>query len=1168
MTWVLTDGLGPAWRSGQAARALAGWTDAGPVAVVNVLAARVWHQADLGVERVRLRGAGRRDAGRVLSWEFDGLPWSEGLVDEPLQPPAGVATTAIPVVELDPSWLGPWARFVSAPEPTWFTTTAVLVGAGAARPAIAPEALAPAERLTRFFTFASPAARRLAGLLAAAPFLDSAGLRTVVGIAGADRPALSEVLAFGLLLVDGASFELLPEVRWQLRAQISRGDVDRVHRAVVSASGGGETGENGENGLRNSPGSRVSGARSGTAVPDRGDATPRLHPTTESDITTTMSGMAGTDRSGSGADEALALVADPVTDRNESSAVPGGSSVTSGLTVRPAPTAGRLPRVWGNVPPRNPHFTGREDLLGQLHARIGDGITTVLPEALHGLGGVGKTQLATEYVHRHLTDFDLIWWIPAEQTVQIANALIELGRELGLEAGTEANIAVRQVIEALRVGKPYDRWLLVFDNADEPQPVRRYFPAGPNGRILVTSRNPAWMNVSSQLEVASFHRSESVELLRSRGVALADTDADRVAETLGDLPLAIEQAATWLGETGMTAGEYLRLLEDKLTELLGTPPADYPLPVTAAWNMSLDRLSASNPAAIELLQVCAYFAPTPISRQLLSRAHNETISPALDTALRDPVKLSQAIRDINRYSLARIDHRDNSIIMHRLVQRVLIDRMSSTEQGRMKHGAHVLLAASDPNDPENPDFWRVYADLYPHVVATNTDRCDDLRVRQLLLNICDYLWAWGDHQVSNAFARDVRDSWHESFGEEDPYSLQLGLRFGWGLVTLGRYVEAAEINTRTVELSARVNGPNAGLTIVLMGNVGADLRWHGDFAEALKVAQDANARATRAFGPDDPETVNTARNVAVSLRLMGRYAEAAKFDEETWRRTVALYGEDNGSSLGVLTALTLDRREQGDYLGALAAQETIDARYRRLFHQSADHPARLYSAHDLAAAQRKAGHHEKALVLSRDVAQRLTDRYDELHPSALAAALSLSIDLRHAGRLHEARDICSLTHQRYADQIGETHPHTLAAAVNLALIDRLSGQPDEALDRDERTLAGFVQRLGETHPSSLACAANLASDLYALGRFADALERDRATLAACTEVLGARHPTTLAIAANLAFDLRALGRREEAAELQATTLTQLDAALGQDHPASRQVAAGVRLDCDVDPMPM
>ncbi len=116
------------------------------------------------------------------------------------------------------------------------------------------------------------------------------------------------------------------------------------------------------------------------------------------------------------------------------------TDVPSGAPPQPERRGRSTPAVWGHVPPRNPNFTGREELLDALHRRLRkEKATAVLPNALHGMGGVGKSMLAVEYVYRHLGDYDVVWWISAERTAQIALSLVELAPQLGLEAGSDAS---------------------------------------------------------------------------------------------------------------------------------------------------------------------------------------------------------------------------------------------------------------------------------------------------------------------------------------------------------------------------------------------------------------------------------------------------------------------------------------------------------------------------------------------------------------------------------------------------------------------------------------------------------------------------------------------------------------------------------------------------------
>ncbi|WP_239379952.1 FxSxx-COOH system tetratricopeptide repeat protein [Frankia sp. CIT1] len=1204
--WVLTDALGRAWWTDAMSPLLWSWARRLPVALLNLVPRRLWQLTGLRPQRVRMSMPGGAPIAAAPRWAFRD-PWGAPLSG------FGTADLAVavpvPVLEAHARRLAPWAGFLSGRQP-WTELTAVLTG-----PRSQPSERAayswggsPAESATecvqRFRAVASQEAFELATHLAAAP-LTWAVLRMVRDmVPGAGRPQLSEIFAGGLVRPVPAgggpagperiALEFHPGVRAELLAFGRRSDATRVLRAVSDLLGSRVAVLRDTGRMLDEPDSApvpvitgdnrpflliektVLGALSGRylersrALATRIQSASNTGSIADSVQDVTMSDSIGAStplpRSQFPVGPAVpAHPADSTADRQEGGYVP---SITATSAVERQRT-GRSPAVWGNVPPRNPHFTGRRELLAELHKRLHEGTTAVLPEALHGMGGVGKSQLAVEYVYRHQADYDVIWWIPAEWTAQIGSALVDLAQRLRLPVGMEANIAIPNVLEALRTGEPYNRWLLVFDNAEDPKAVREFFPAGGDGRVLVTSRNMQWANVARPLEVDVFARTESIELLQRRGPDLTSIDAGLLAEALGDLPLAIEQAATWRAETGMPAQEYLRLFEEKLSELLNSnAPMDYEKPVAAAWNVSLDRLANSNPAALRLLQVCAFFAPEPISRQLLAGAGNILIVPELDAALRDSIKLNQAIREINRYALARIDHRTNSLQMHRLVQAVLIGRMTPDERETMRHGAHALLAGGNPHDPVNPENWNRYAELYPHVLAADAVGSDNTWLRELLIDEAEYLYYWGDHQASCRLAEETHRAWRRLRGDDDPHTIEIAGWLAWMFFVVGRYQEAAEVNARLLDICNRLFGPDHEKTVETLGAVAAGKRVEGDFRTAMEISDEVYRRASHTLGIDDPVTLTAAHNVGVSLRLLGEFARARDLDEDTWQRRVRLFGEDELRSLISWNAMTIDERELGDYLGARARQEELLERFRRLLHNAESHPQILRASRNLAVARRKAGDHTHALELSRDVQLRLTSRYGPDHPDTLAASLCLSMDLRHNGDLAGARELCEQTRERYQRVLGEEHPHTLAAAVNLAITHRLAGDVETAYEIDRESFEVFRRSLGSDHPSTLACAVNLASELYAQGEFQAAHDRDVDILARSKQTSGEDHPATLVCSANLAMDLRALGRMEEAGRLHASTITQMDQTLGVEHPATRAAAGWVRSNCDIDPLPL
>lgn len=844
--------------------------------------------------------------------------------------------------------------------------------------------------------------------------------------------------------------------------------------------------------------------------------------------------------------------------------------VQLGDGVAPGPRfPGTVPRIW-NAPPRNPGFTGRSLVLERMRDQLGGGMAVVLPQpqTLYGLGGVGKTQVALEYVHRFMADYDLVWWISSEQTDDVIAGLAELAVRLGAQGGDDMAAASKEAVDLLRRGVPSDRWLLVFDNADDPERLRRYFPQGGSGHILVTSRNQAWSQHGDALPVDVFLREESVEHLQRRAPGLSERDAAQVATAVGDLPLAVEQAAAWIAETATPIDTYLEQLARQAPEVLAlNQPAGYPQPVAATWNISIERLEERSPAAVRLLQLCAFFAPEPISANLLySKEMIEALKP-YDASLQEKLVLGRVIREIGRFALAKVDQVSNSIQVHRLVQAVIRAQLSEEEQAEARHVVHRILAGARPDDTEpidNPDTWPRFAAIWPHLGPSDARNCRDHETRRLLIDRVRYLWKRGDIRTAATLGDELRETWLEMLGERDIQYLYLCFHLSNILRTRGRYVEAKELDEFTLRTQREVLGPEHPHTYMTTSSLAIDLGLLGDYGRAIELATEAHDGFNQIFHERHARTLAAANNLALNLRSVGQYARAREIDQDCYDLRSEVLGQEHPHSLSSALNLARDLREVGRYedsVGLLSrTYESLKATLGRTY------PTTLSAAKSLAVSLRRAGQLEDARRLTVATRARYRAKYTAANPESLACELNMAADLFAAGEAAEARTTAQEVVDQYMKVPGERHPYTLAAQNNLGVYLSGSDAPEEAERLLKRVVALMRETFGREHPNTLFCVMNLANATADTGRLEIVLETERTVAGQLREVLGAHHPETLAMTSNLAVTLDALGRPDEARRLRAETGDELARQLGDEHPLTRIARTERRFRRELEPM--
>jgi tetratricopeptide (TPR) repeat protein len=848
---------------------------------------------------------------------------------------------------------------------------------------------------------------------------------------------------------------------------------------------------------------------------------------------------------------------------------------------------GGVPVIWGNVPTRNKNFTGRDDILNLLREGASSRVTVVLPESgsrssesdpgtpipqgVHGLGGVGKTATAIEYAYRYRSDYDLVWWIAADQLPSVRGSLAELAQRLGLEASPAAGVdgLIEAVRDALRRGEPYSRWLIVFDNADQPEEVKDLIPTG-SGDVLITSRNHRWESVIRTVPMDVFQPKESRDFLLKRvRKGLTDADADRLAKELGHLPLALEQAGAMLAETGMPTDEYLRLLKENAPAIMNEgPPSGYPRSMTAAWKLSVDAVKRSRPQALEVLRCCAFFGPEPIPRDIFRRGAQDT-GTDVAKVLSNPIATASVMRELARFALITLD--GNTVKVHRLIQALLRDELSAEQQAAYRHEAHLIMAAAAPDDPDDAAGWGRFLDLLPHVNAEATElhQSRDFEVRGLARGVIRYLYQFGDYTSALALTERFIEQWTADSGPDDENVLRAQRHLGNILRLMGRFPEAYKVTEEAFARARVVLGEADPTTLSLRTGFGADLRASGDFVAARELDTDSRRLLEHEYGETDGRTLRLLSSLALDHGLMSEYGTAQELYE---RAFAAMRSPASGATpldvVGAWFGISWTLRLRGKFDDALNVAQDARDYGQNSSGLGAEHLFTLRAVNSyLITCRRLPDKRLEALEESREVLDLATRRHGESNPDTLAITIGMSNLMRATDVSYhkKALELAETTMDRSAVVYGVSHPYYFGCLTNLALLKRVTGDAAAARELNQEALRGLTAGLGQDHHYTLTAAINLASDLAALDQLAEARTLGEDTLQRLTRQLGPDHAHTLGCAANVALDMIAEGDEEGGKALQDETLRQLADAYGDESPDYVAAANGNRLDPDFDP---
>ncbi|GAB1689771.1 FxSxx-COOH system tetratricopeptide repeat protein [Krasilnikovia sp. M28-CT-15] len=817
----------------------------------------------------------------------------------------------------------------------------------------------------------------------------------------------------------------------------------------------------------------------------------------------------------------------------------------------------------GITPQRNHAFTGRRDLLHQISGRLAE--EPWQPLILHGLAGVGKSQLAVEYLHRNAQRYDIVWWITAEDPSRATAALATLGERREWPASYDMAQTARTVLARLESGA--GRWLIVYDNANSPDEIVPLLPQA-GGHLIVTTRDAAWLSQGRALEVDVFTRPESIDLLCARGHQIMREEADQLAARLGDLPLALEQVAAMQSATRTPVADYLQQLDEReaaLRLLMSTAPGDYRIPVATAVTVAAERIRKESTSTAQLLELISCLGAEPISLTLL-RSGSQPIPPPLGRLLELPDALEQAVWRLRRYGLVKVVDDGQALQVHRLVQAIVRDALPADARAQAYTNARRLLAAANPGNPTAPLTWDMYGRIGPHLRPAGMVDATDPDARQTLIDQATYLSEIGDFEGSRRLSKDALDQWTRHGAADDEQALASLQRLAAALKDLGRYGEAYRLADegwrRLVEHPAY--GVHHPTTLKLSDLLAVLDRVFGRYADALRRDRQIVEAYQRIRGDSHTATLQARNNLAVSLRVVGDFRAAHDIDTELAGLRRIAVGPDHQRTLLSVSNLARDLYGLGDYAASLDLQQSIWPTYQsRLVRR---HPHLLAATRTIVQGLRKTGRLAEALDKGRQLYLHCQESLGTEHELTLAAKVTYANALCANGEVYKASSFVSEAVDRYRRTFGDRNPLTLAAATNQAIILRALGERRQARQIGEVSCQALRDVVGPDHPYTIAATVGVANDLV-LAREEDIARRRLAgALEDAKRILGEQHPDTLICATNLGI----LMSRDspESRGLLDKSIDQLRRALGTGHPVVTAAVAGKPTECDIEPPPV
>ncbi|OKL55669.1 hypothetical protein UA08_08961 [Talaromyces atroroseus] len=783
-------------------------------------------------------------------------------------------------------------------------------------------------------------------------------------------------------------------------------------------------------------------------------------------------------------------------------------------------------------------------LIPHRHARPEDYRQQVV--VLHGLGGIGKTQLTAEFARKHQAAFMSVFWLDGSSEDSLKQSIAdcagripegqiaETSRKYSSSTNGDLNAVIGDFMEWLSRTEN-KHWLIIFDNVDrdyqqetdiDAYNVSNYIPDVDHGSILITTRLANLQQVGESLQLGAVDMSQAQAIFRKwYNQDIDPNDSDELLRLLEGLPLALAQAATYMSETGTSFSTYTRLYKEQWKDLMEVENTALlrsygNRSISTTWMVSYNAIRTKNEGAANLLLLWAHLDHKTLPFWILQAgAHRSSalandLSAWLRDATDDEVKFLQVVRLLRSYCLIESLPGSSTHSTHPVVHQWAFHIQDEHQRTELSRLAVLVIGYAVP-DMHATEYHQKQRQLFPHAES----------------------WI---ERMERATADTIIE-----VNKEVSYALH---RMGMLLSDRGNLLKAEKMYQRALEGKEKAWGPDHTSTLDTVNNLGLLYADQGKLADAEKMYQRALEGKEKAWSPDHTSTLDTVNNLGLLYADQGKLADAEKMYQRALEGKEKAWGLNHTLTLDTVNNLGLLYADQGKLADAEKMYQRALEGYEKAW--GPNHTLTLDTVNNLGILYKNQGKLADAEKMYQRALEGKEKAWGLNHTSTLDTVNNLGLLYADQGKLADAEKMYQRALEGYEKAWGPDHTSTLDTVNNLGLLYADQGKLADAEKMYQRALEGYEKAWGPDHTSTLDTVNNLGL-LYAdQGKLADAEKMYQRALEGYEKAWGPDHTSTLNTVNNLGLLYADQGKLADAEKMYQRALEGKEKAWGPDHTST------------------